>query len=521
MNLKRKRNATALLLVLALGLGACASPEGDNSANGQGTSNDGVGRSADDELVIALNAALASIDPLKSNSQRTEGNVQTSVYSTLTQVNPDGELVGDLAESWEQVDPLTWAFEIREGVTFTNGNPLGPEEVVWGINRYFDESLGGKGFSSIPGFESISVADDGRVELKTSSPDFQVPYTLEQYYLLDPVWTAENDPSSQAVGSGPYKIVSYDPQGEIKLERNDDFYGAAPYFKNVTFRVIPEESSRIAALKTSEIDVLTSFDPQSLDQLTSESDLEVGAVEGLRTHFLMLDQRESPLDDIRVRQALNYAIDKETIASAIFKDLVTPGIFINEGTPGYDSTIEPYPFDPEKAKELLAEAGYENGLQLKISNAPGAYAGDDLTIQAIAAQFADVGVDATIENLPYTTYLEYALEQDGKKAYPVTFRSYGGSSAATLASSRYSGYLSGRSLLQNSTEYDDLIEQAQGAATAEEQDEFYRRANNYLHDNASLVYLFNEPLTYAYSTDLEWTPRPEQWLRPQDFTAAQ
>jgi len=492
-------------------LAACASP---TDAAPQGSA------AADKPLVIALNAALASIDPVKANSQRTEGNILTSVYSTLTQTDPQGELKGDLATGWTQTDPYTWVFTIRDGVTFTNGDPLGPDEVVKGIQRYFDPDLGSKGLGSIPTFKSAAVQGDHDVVITTTSPELTLPDALEQFYLVDPLYAADHDLGSDAVGSGPYKIVSYDPQGTITLTRNDGFYGTAPAFKDVTFKVIPEEASRVSALKAGEIDVLTSFDPQSLDQVESIDGLNVGATEGLRTHFILLDTRQKPLDDVRVRQALNYAVDKQSIADSIFKGLTKPGLYITEGTLGYDPDLLPYAYDPEKAKALLKEAGYGDGLKLEILNAPGSYAGDDLTVQAVADQLSKVGVTLTIKNLPYTTYLQYVLEQDGKKADPLNFRSFAGSSKAALVN-RYTLLEStNTSSLNGDAEYDKLVEKAREGLTYDEQDALFRKANDYLYDQAQVIYLFNEPLTYAYSKSLSWVPRGEQWLRPFDFTPA-
>lgn len=500
--------ATAAVLLL----GACATPSGS------------AGKAAADPenkpLVIVLNAALASIDPVKANSQRTEGNVLTSVYSTLTRVNPDGTLVGDLATSWKQTDPNTWDFTIRTGATFTNGDPLGAEQVAAGIARYFDKTLGAKGTSSIPTFKDVKAVGQDHVVITTKSPNFEVPWHLEQFYLVDPVFAADHDLSSQAVGSGPYKLASYDPQGTIKLERNDAYYGDKPAFRQVSFRVIPEEASRIAAIKAGEVDIAATLDPQSLSQLRSDA-WEVGSIPGLRTHFGLFDARSAPFNDQRVRQAVNYAIDRSAITQSIFGGLVQPGVFINEGTPGHDPGLAPYPYNPEKAKALLAEAGYANGLTIEFLNAPGSYAGDDLTVQAIAEQLSRVGITVTIKNLPYTTYLEHVLQQNGQQPSALNFRSYGGSSAATLASSRFRLYETGApGGTFSDPVYDALLTKARSAQTPDEQNALYQQANRRLYDQAAVLYLFNEPQTYAYKKSLDWVPRAEQWLRPYDVKPA-
>ncbi|MCD2100219.1 ABC transporter substrate-binding protein [Rhodococcus rhodochrous] len=508
------RAVAALATAVAALIGGCASPSGSTA--------DAADYPQDRELVIGLAAALASLDPAQANTQRTEGNVLTSVYSTLTRVDPDGELEGDLATSWSQPDPNTWVFEIRDGVTFTNGDPLGPEQVAWGIERYFDPELGTKGTTAIPTFESATVDDQGRVVVRTSAPNFEVPQHFEQFYLVDPVVADSGNLAAEPVGSGPYILDSYDPQGEIELVRNDDYYGETPYFEKVTFRVIPEEASRIAALRAGEVDLVGSLDPQSLKQLTDVDSLVTGSVDGIRTHFVLFDARTGPFADERVRLAAAHAIDTQAIADSIFEGLVDPGVYINEGTPGFDPAITPYEYDPDRARALLAEAGYPDGIDVEFLNAPGSYAGDDLTVQAAVAQLAEVGIRVSIKNLPYTTYLEYVFGTDpAKQPSALNFRSYGGTSAATVAASRYRIAQTGaRGSFFSDPTYDALLEQAQNAQSAEEQDAIYRRANRLLHDKAVVLPLFNEPVVYAYARGLEWAPRGEQWLRPYDIRPA-
>ena len=304
--------------------------------------------------------------------------------------------------------------------------------------------------------------------------------------------------------------------------RNESYYGAKPFFKNVTLRVIPEESGRIAAVQAGEIDLVTSFDPQSLDQLKGNGALKVDAVPGLRTHFLLFDTRSAPFNNVEVRRAVNDAINKQAITASIFKGLVQPGPFITEGAPGYLKDQPAWPFDPAKARQELAAAGLSGGFSTEILDAPGSYAGDDLTVQAIAQQLSAVGIQAKIRNLPYTTYLKQ-LFPSSPDEHPsgINFRSYPGTSRVTVAATRYRSFLTGvKGSFYSDPVYDALYKQLDSAMTEQAQDEIFRQLNARLHDQAALAYLFNEPLTYAVKTSLAWTPRGEQWLRAYDVTAA-
>ncbi len=474
-----------------------------------------------DTLVISLAAALASIDPIKANSARTEGNVLTNVYSVLARVGADGKLHPDAAEKWEQTAPNEWLFTLRPDIHFTNGDPLDAAAVVAAFERALDRSQSTIA-ARIASFESAEAISPREVLFRTKSQDFQFPFRTTDIYLTDANWLTTNNPAINALGSGAYKLISYDPQGVIRLERNEDYYGEKPAFRHAEFRVITTEANRIAALQAGEVHVATGLDPISLEQFEGNADLNVGAVPGFRTHFILFDTAQPPLDNVKVRQALNYAVNKAEIAETVLKGLIQPSTqFLSRTMPGYDPALTGYPYDPEKARALLAEAGFPNGFATEILNAPGSYAGDDLIIQAIAEQLAQVGVQANIKNLPYTTYLEHVFPaslENRKKPSPLNFRSFGynfptqNTSFIQLFASDYRGNM------YVNPAYDALRDEAFAGATEAAQEESFRKLNHIINDEAPLLLLFDEPLTYAYDKGLNWTPRQENWLRINEFT---
>lgn len=508
--MKFKKLVSALVAATILGASA-------NSALAAGKS-----YGPDDTLVISLAAALASIDPIKANSPRTEGNVLSHVYSTLARIGPDGELQGDAAEKWEHISPNEWLFTLRPGIKFTNGDPLDAEAVAAAFNRAMDRSQSSVA-ARISTFESVEVKSPTEVLFKTKSLDFHFPFRTEEVYLSNAAWIEQNNAAVAALGSGPYKIVSYDPQGVIKLERNEDYYGEKPYFRNVELRVVATEAGRIAGVQADEIDVVAGLDPISIPQLRSNDNLVVGAVPGFRAHFLLFDTSKAPLDNADVRRALNYAVNKSEIAETVLQGLVEPSTqFFAKGMPGYDPELKGYDYNPEKARELLANAGYPDGFETEILNAPGSYAGDDLIIQAVAQQLSDVGVKASIKNLPYTTYLEHVFSSSpDKQPSPINFRSFGYRFAANNTT-RVQLFGTGfRGNMYNNPEYDAIRDAAFAAQSEEEQEALYRQLNHIIQDQAPLIVLFDEPQTYAYNKGLDWTPRPEGWLRAYDIRPAQ
>ncbi len=514
-NLTRRRRrplaaAVAAVAAAALALVGCSAGDGTPAPT------DSNPASTRDSVTIVLPGPLVtSLDPRDGGSIRLDASVQSAIYSSLTTIDPELEVVGDLATEWEQsADGLSWTFTLREDATFENGDPLDANVVAWNVNDVVANKPGS--FANISAVTGADAPDATHVVIHTSKPYLELPRKLSLFYFIDPKWVdAGNDTKTTANASGPYSIVSYDPQAKVVLKQNASYYGTAPDFPNATYSVVPTAAGRLSALQTGEADLSIVLNPQDLGLLEDDPDLVVGAVESNRNQVIRFNTHRPPFDDLRVRQAINYAIDKKAIAKAVLQDLVQPsqGQILNSLYTGFDDSLEVWPYDPDKAKELLAEAGYDesNPLEFELDTSPGAYVGDELTSQAIQQQLAQIGVKANLNPVEWSTWVKRAASEDPD----TTFVGYssGDNSNYQILSYFVTGFVQNHS---DDPKYDELVKEIDLATTSADQIAATKKAVQQSNAFAQMVWLFPQPQTFAYAADLTWIPRPDDWLRPQD-----
>ncbi len=362
-----------------------------------------------DRLVIALPIDITIPDLHKGSGLPAFGAV-AQIADPLV-LERDGEIVPWLAESWEYTDGgRNLIFKIREGVKAHDGTDITAEDVVWSINRFRDISIGR---SSLAVVTDVVALDDYHVQVSTAEPFAPLlatfSYTLIGVYSKDAYDAAGSDEafSLHPVGPGPYKFVEWVPGQRLVLEAFDDYWAGAPKIKTVEFRVILDEAARVAALEAGEVDVIHAFAPIEADRLSSNPDVKV--INPPSAGFIRLNMNTSspPFDDPRVRQAMAYAIDREAINDAIF--LGTAPVshsLVPAGTFAYTDEFDVYDYDPEKAKELLAEAGVPN-LTFELAYGAGRYLLDNEVVAIVQAQLAEIGVTANIRAMEWAQFSEY------------------------------------------------------------------------------------------------------------------
>lgn len=506
----RRRTAA---LILAVGLVATAG----HSALADGTAHPGTAHpgtaGADRELVLAVpNNAFVGFDPNNSNAPRADTSVISELYSSLTAITPELELVGDLATEWTLVADDLWEFQLRDDVVFPNGTPLDAHAVVGNFERIADPELASSLATLYDFVESVEAVGDYTVQFRTKGPFIDLPYRIQNVFIGDPEWLASADITREALGTGPYRAVSLSSDTAV-LEANPDYYGPAPAFSRVTYRAIADESARLAGLKSGEIDVATLISPLNLGQLEQVGTLEVGGVSSTRTMLYRFNTLDAPLDDVRVRQALNYAVDKELIAETIFGGYVDPAdVFPNAYT-----DLVPWPYDPDEARRLLAEAGYGGGIELDVAVPEGSYVAGDTIAEAVAAQLGEVGVELNITVLPWTTWLDASYTED---AADLTYFGYFAPDSRALQN--FTPYLSTSRQQHGAVppEYEAAVDAGRTATTEEAAAAGYGEAGRILGEWAPFLLLFPQVDTYAYADDLDWTPRRDTWLLASEFSLA-
>ncbi len=368
---------------------------------------------ASGEVVIMQGVDANTLEPLLRNSTP-EFNVNVHIFDMFLLRDPETmQIIPNIVESWQNVDPLTWEFKLVEGATFHDGSPVNAEAAVFTFERASNPQVGNTGrVQSITqqiGYESAEVIDEYSFRVTTSKPAAIFPDLLASFEIIPPSVYEDDSEENLAkvaqspVGSGPYKFVEWVRDDRIVLEVNPDYWGKKPAIARVVFRPVPELSARVVALQNEEAQIVVNLAPEVVPQIDSGSNTRVSSVTGGRNIFVGIRCDREPFNDERVRQALNYAIDWESIKVAILegygertRTIVNP--------PNEDPAAEAYPYDPDKARELLAEAGVAEGHKVIMDAPNGRYIKDSDIAQAVAQNIRDIGFDVELKVLEWSVY---------------------------------------------------------------------------------------------------------------------
>jgi peptide/nickel transport system substrate-binding protein len=349
-----------------------------------------------EKLVIAQGVELIHLDPARQSSVA-ELNVSAAVFDRLFLFDVQGNSVPRLALSHRIVNETTWEFKLRRGVRFHNGDPFTAVDVKFSFERYLDPKTKSTSAPILRHIKEVKIIDDYTVQFITEKPD---PILIKRFSVIAHIFPSkhikekgEEHFMKQPIGTGPFKFVEWVKNDRLVLEANEEYWGGSPLVKTVVFRPIPEDATRMAELQTGGVDIAVNIPPFLVNQVKAMPGIDVQSVPGGRVVYLFLNAfAPGPLQDKKVRQALNYAVDKKAIIDKILMGsgfetgtITTPCQF------GHDQTIKPYPYDPEKAKSLLSEAGYRD-LKLVLNTPTGRMTLDKQIAEAVVGMFEKVGI---------------------------------------------------------------------------------------------------------------------------------
>lgn len=337
--------------------------------------------------------------------------VWNAIFDAMTFVNASGEVIPRASLSWESSDPTTWVFKMRPNITFSNGKPVNAAAVVGNIE--FLQSEAGKGLyvgreSGSRGITSVRAIDDLTVEVKTKSPNVLIPARFSMLNLVEPAALADMglDQFTQSpVGSGAFTVDRWTPS--IVMSKRTDSWRVAKVDK-IDYITLNEPASRLQALLSDQVDIAIEMGFDDIgtirDAGLTASFAPIGSVLALALPNNV--SADSPINDRRVRQAINYAVDKESIVKNLTGGAVQAAG--QPGTPvtyGYNPNVKPYPYDPAKAKQLLADAGYADGFKTKFAVVIGAFAASGDIYQQVALDLKKVGIDLELESIQFPQWL--------------------------------------------------------------------------------------------------------------------
>lgn len=362
-------------------------------------------------ITIAMQLEPPNLDPTGGAAEAIDSVVYANIFQGLTRFTSDGSVIPSLAESWEiSGDGLTYTFKLNAGVTFHDGSAMDAEDVKFSLDRARAADSTNAQKALFAQIADVAVVDPQTVAVTLSEPNGSLLFNLA---WGDAVIVASETAATNAtnpVGTGPYKFVEWVQGDRIALARSDTYWGPAPALETATFRFISDPSAALAAVMAEDVDVFTGFPaPENLAQIAADSRFQVitGSTEG--ETILAMNNKLPPFDNIKVRQAVTHAIDRQAIIDGAMFGYGTPiGTHFAPHNPAYLDLTAGSGYDPEKAKALLAEAGFADGFTTTLKLPPPSYARRGGEI--IAAQLAEVGITAEISNLEWAQWLEQAFK---------------------------------------------------------------------------------------------------------------
>lgn len=471
------------------------------------------------EIVIAQSTDATSLDPAFRGDTAT-GNVVGHIFDPVMLRTSDMDIEPHLAESVEQVDETTWRVTLRDGITFTNGEPLDAEAVKFSIDRILDPELQAPTRRWFEVFTGVEVVDDRTLEITTDGPD---PLFEARMTLLFPVpreHVQEVDRSEFArepVGTGPYRLESWAQDDSVTLVQNEDYWGDAPGFERVTFRVVPEELSRVSALRTGEADLIVAVSPEQAGVLQDEEDVRLEMSPSTRVMVLAFDSDVAPADQEAFRRAVALAVDREAIIEGLLDGFVEPVTSIfSPGIPGWpqDQAFD-YPHDPERARELVDEHGFGD-VEVTLESPAGRYPYDRDTALAVGQMLEDVGLNVQVRPQEWGTFFEDLQEGDMSAVYLMGHGNVWLDPFPQLEAFLHSeGFLS----TWSDPRVDELLA-ASNEVRGQEREAIFGDTLEVLHEDVAVVPLYAQASLYGVSEQLDWEPRIDDIIRVQEMQPA-
>ncbi|HEV7760391.1 MAG TPA: ABC transporter substrate-binding protein [Acidimicrobiales bacterium] len=492
---------------LIAGVAACGGDDDDDAAGG--TSG---GEGGGDSLVAAIGREPSTLDVQKVDDNGKDF-VTWRIVEGLVDLDVEGNLVPQLATDLPVVnpdDPTKWTVTLRDDVTFSDGEKFDADAVVKSVERVLDPAFESTYVGSeLSTLKSATATDATKVEFTTSEPDPIFDYKLRFLRIVAPEAAADEEAfAANPIGTGPYKLDKWNRGSDITLVANDEYYGDAPSISNIEIRFIPDEGTRIQALQAGEIDLAADVSPDQADEVPQLITADQGAQVGL----IRFDETKEPYSDVRFRQALNYALDKDALSDQLYNGLFEPATC--QVTPpqavGSNDDLKPYDYDLDKAKELISEAGAD-GATINVDWTSSIFAKDREYGEAIASMWREAGLDVQMTFNEPSTFVDkiYARGADSPEMiYTEADTPFNHAVRAAGIVYAADGAASGN-IGEVDPEFQDLLHQAFTELDADKRDDLYDQLQARQCEQAHFVYLLVRRDTYGAAENITYQPRQE------------
>jgi peptide/nickel transport system substrate-binding protein len=491
------------------------------------------------EITVGYGTAVTSIDPHFHNLA---SNIKLSIHVFDRMVDQDEKMRPKpaLATEWKAIDDTTWEFKLRPGVKFHDGSDFTAEDVAASIRRvaWVPNSPSPFTIYTRPIRETV-IVDPLTIRFKTAAPYPLMPVDLASINIVsrkhEQAPTTEFNDGRAMIGTGPFRYASYAPGDKMELQRNDSYWGTKPHWNKATIKIITNNASRVAALLAGDVQAIDDVPPTDFVGLKSNANVTIVRASANSVIFMHLDSfrdqspfvtdkagqvlQKNPLKDVRVRQAISKAMNRQALVERIMDDTAVPaGGLLAEGFFGVSSKLKPDAFDPDAAKKLLADAGYPNGFTLTVHGPNDRYPNDAKVLQAVAPMLTRIGIETKVVSQPWATFITQASTPNyafsailignsattGEASFPLRAQ------VATVDAAKGMG-ASNRSRYSN-PKVDELLGRAMTTVDDAKREALLQETAEVAMADQALVPLFYQDNIYALRKGLTYTGRADGYL---------
>lgn len=383
---------------------------------------------------IGIQLGPSSLDPHFAISTPNQ-MVSLHLFDALLLRDEDMRLIPGLATEWERIDSLTWEFRLRRGVRFHDGTPFTAADVAFSVERAPLVPNSPASFAgAVAEIEDTEIVDDHTIRFHTRQPFPMFVNDIARIFIVShqiaaQATTQDFNSGLATIGTGPYRLIDYAPGELIRLQRNPDYWGPPPDVEDLNLRIISNDAARVAALLSGSVDMIDVVPPADRERLADDPRVRLAEITSSRVIYLGLDHyhassphirdrrgralAENPLKDRRVREALSLLIDRQALVERVLHGAGEPaGQLVPYPLFGHNPEIQPPPHDPERARALLAEAGFANGFQLTVHGPNNRYINDAQVLMTVAQMLARGGLDVNVQLMPANVFFQRAGRQE-------------------------------------------------------------------------------------------------------------
>lgn len=465
------------------------------------------------KVTFVIDSDAPTMDPHK-HAERSGVIVNWQIFDSLMYRNNDMKIEPGLADSFKIITPTLIQLNLRKNVQFHNGEPFNANAVKFSLERVLDPKTKSPRIPSVNWLKSVEVVDDFTVKLHLINPHPLWMEDLHNLAMVPPKYLQEKGDSHFAenpVGTGPYKFVKWIRGQEVQLVANNKYFKEIPQVKNGIIKIIPDASTKVAALLSGAVDLIRGVSPEEIPIIKANQNLKVATVPILRFQWFYLSDAlnpNSPLFKKEVRQAINYAVNVQEIVNNIVGGLGTPTVVLNPLHFGFEPAVKPYPYDPKKATSLLKEAGYSEGFEMTIHYTTANMIKGDEVCQAIQSYLGKVGIKVKLQKWSPTGYMDIIKSNRAKPCFGLNWGSFGvfdGDAILTpffRSGQQYAFF--------HTPELDKIIDAQRQEMNPEKRKELMSKAQQIIRDEAPWIFMYAFKTVEAANAKMDYKSRSDE-----------